>query len=84
MMDELSYEALQRKSVGWMSEAHRLSLGANRPRKRPAVAGDTSRLSQIELVTRPYAKIAPDSILQPLARWLLTLKTGSGVHHSTM
>ena len=24
---------------GWMSEAHRLSLGANRSRKRPAVAG---------------------------------------------
>ncbi len=82
-MDEMTYAAAQRKNVGWMSEAHRLSLGANRPRKRPAVAGNASRLSQIAL-TCPHAEISPASILQPVARWLSTLKIGSTVHHSTM
>ncbi len=84
MMDAMTYEVAQRKNVGWMSEAHRLSLGANRPRKRPAVAGNASRLSQIALATCPHAKKARDSIMQPVARWLSTLKIGSGVHHSTM
>jgi hypothetical protein len=72
MMDEVTYEVARRKNVGWMSEAHRLSLGANRSRKWPAVAGNASRLSQIALVTCPHAKIAPDSILQSVGRWLLT------------
>lgn len=83
-MDAMIYEVAQRNNVGWMSEAHRLSLGANRPRKRLAVASNTSRLSQIALATWPHAKITRDSIMQPLARWLSTLKIGSGVHHSTM
>jgi hypothetical protein len=83
MMDEMTYEGAQCKNVGWMSEAHRLSLGANRFRRRPVVAVNASRLSQIAL-TYPYTKIAPDSILQTVARWLSTLKIGSGVHHSTM
>jgi hypothetical protein len=84
MMDAMTYGMAQRKNVGWMSEAHRLWLGANRPRKRPAASGNTSRLSHIALATSPHAKIAWDSIMQPVARWFSTLKVGSGVHHSTM
>ena len=84
MTDATTYEVAQRKSVGWRSEAHRLSLGANRSRKRPAVATKASRLSQIMLATYPHAKVGRDSVMQPIARWLSALKTGSGVHHSTM
>jgi len=84
-MDAMTYEVDQRKNVGWMSEAHRLSLGANRPRRRPGVADNTSRLSQIALATWPHAKIARDSIMRPpVARWLSILKIVSGVQHSTM
>ena len=85
MMVAMTYEVAQRRNIGWMSEAHRLSLGANRPQKRPAVADNTSRLSQIALARRPHAKIARDSIMRPaVARWLWILKIGSGVQHSTM
>lgn len=83
-MDAMTYGVAQRKNIGWMSEAHRLSLGANQPRKRPAVAGDARRLAQSALPARLHAKTARDSIVQPVARWLSTLKIGSGVHHSTM
>jgi hypothetical protein len=41
MMDAMTYEMAQRKNIGWMSEAHRLSLGANRPRKRPNVSSNS-------------------------------------------
>jgi len=83
-MDAMTYERAQRKNVGWMSEAHRLSLGANRPRKPLAVSGSASRLSHIALATSPHAKIAWDSIMPPVARWFSTLKIRSGVHHSAM
>jgi hypothetical protein len=45
-MDAMTYETVRGKNVGWMSEAHRLSLGANRPSKRPDV-GSASRPSRI-------------------------------------
>jgi hypothetical protein len=84
MMDAMAYETAQRKNVGWMSEAHRLSLGANRPRKRPDVSSNASRLSHIALATSLHAEIARDSIMQLVARWFSTLQTGSGAHRSTM
>ena len=84
MMDAMTYEMAQRKNVGWMSEAHRLSLGAKRPRKRPDVSSNASRLSRIALATSPHAQMAWDSILPPVALWFSKLKTGSGVYHSTM
>lgn len=83
-MDAMTYEMAQRKNVGWMSEAHRLSSGANRPRKRPDLSSNASRLSHIALATSPHAKIAWDSIVQPVALWFSTLKTRIGVHQSTM
>jgi hypothetical protein len=67
MMDAMTYEMVQRKNIGWMSEAHRLSLGANRARKRPAVSGNASHLSYIAVATSPHAKIARDLIMQPVA-----------------
>jgi len=84
MMDAMTYEMAQRKNVGWMSEAHRLSLGAKRPRKEPDVSSNTSRLSRIAPATSPHTKIAWDSILPPVALWFSKLKAGNGVYHSTM
>jgi hypothetical protein len=84
MMDAVTYETVQCKNAGWMSEAHRLSLGANRPGKRPDVPSNASRFSHIALATFLHVEIAWESIMQPVARWFSTLKTGSGVHHSTM
>jgi hypothetical protein len=84
MMEAMTSEMAQRKNVGWLSEAHRLSLGANRPGKRPDVPSDASRFSHIALATFLHVEIAWESIMQPVARWFSTLKTGSGVHHSTM
>jgi hypothetical protein len=66
MMDATTCKVAQRKSVGWRSEAHRLSLGANRPRSRPVAATKTSRLSQIMLATYPHTKVGRDSIVQPI------------------
>jgi len=83
-MDAMTYEVAQRKNVGWMSAAHRLSLGANRPRKRPDVPSNAGPLSHIALATSLHVEIAWDLIMQPVARWFSTLKTESGVRHSAM
>jgi hypothetical protein len=69
MMDAMTYETARRKNVGWISDAHRLSLGAHQPRNRPDVSGSALRLSHIALATSLHAEIARDSIMQSVARW---------------
>jgi hypothetical protein len=53
MMDPMTYEVAPVENIGWMSEAHRLSLGADRSRKGPTTARNTNRSSEIALATRP-------------------------------
>ena len=54
-MDAMTYEAAPVENIGWMSEAHRLLLGANRSRKGPTTARNTNRSSEIALATRPQS-----------------------------
>jgi len=81
-MDAMTYEVAPVENMGWMSEAHRLSLGANRSRTGPTTARNTNRSSEIALATRPRIKLARASILQPVV-WLSTLKISSGAQRST-
>jgi hypothetical protein len=81
MRDTMTYEATPVDNLGWMSEAHRLSLGANR---LLVAASDANHLPQIALATCGYGEIARVPLLQPIARWLSPLKLGRGVRHSTM
>jgi hypothetical protein len=83
MMDAITYGAVPVENIGWMSEAHRLSLGANRSRKGSTAASNANRLSQIALATCPQIKIARTPILQAVVRWLATSQINGGVHHST-
>lgn len=82
-MDAMTYEAAPVENIGWMSEAHRLLLGANRSRKGPTTARNTNRSSEIALATRPRVKPARASILRPVISWLSTLKISSGTQRST-
>lgn len=84
MMDAITYEAVPVENIGWMSEAHRISLGANRSRKGSTAAGNTRRLSQIALATCPQGKIARAPIFQAIVHWLATSRINGGVHRSTM
>ena len=52
-MDPMTYEVAPVENIGWMSEAHRLSLGTNRSRKGPTPARNTNCSSEIALATRP-------------------------------
>lgn len=83
MTDAMTYKVAPVESIGWMSEAHRLSLGANRSRKGPTKARNSNRSSEIALATRPRIRLARASILQPAIVWLSTLKIGSGAQRST-
>jgi hypothetical protein len=83
-MDEMSYEVTPTKNVGWISEAHRLSLGAKRPRKGTTAAINSNRFSRLALATCPNVEIARALVLQLVIRWFSTLKIDSGVHRSTV
>lgn len=83
-MDTMIYKVAPTESFGWMSEAHRLSLGANRFKKGTTAASNANRLHQIVLARCQHVKTARASILQPVVRWLSTLKISNGVHRSTM
>ena len=67
MMDAITYGAVPVENIGWMSEAHRLSLGANRSRKESTAATNVNRFSDVALATCPQVKIARIPILQALA-----------------
>jgi hypothetical protein len=56
MMDAMTHETAQRKNVGWSSEMHRLSLGANRSRERPDMSSDASRLWSLRVVFHRRAR----------------------------
>ncbi len=82
MMDAITYEAVPVENIGWMSEAHRLSLGASRSRKGSAAVSNTKRLSQIALATWPQGQIARAPISQTVVHWLTTSRINGGVHRS--
>lgn len=84
MMDAITYEGVTVENNGWMSEAHRLSLGANRSRKGSTTASNANRFSQVVLATCPQVKIVRTPILQAVVRWLATSQINGGVHRSTM
>jgi hypothetical protein len=82
-MDAITYDAVPVENIGWMSEAHRLSLGANRSRKSPTAVSNTNRLSRIALATCPQVKISRAPILQAVIRWLATSQVNGRAHHTT-
>ncbi len=73
MVDEMT---AQREDVGWMTEAHRLSLGANRSSRRPAMTGNASCLSRMALV-QPDRKIVVFSMYEDPAIALPALEAGA-------
>ena len=83
-MDTMIYEVAPTRSFGWMSEAHRLSLGANRFKKGPTAVSNANSLHQIALAKCSHVKPVTVSILQQAVHWLSTLKIYNGVHRSTM
>jgi hypothetical protein len=66
-MDAITYEGVPVENIGWMSEAHRLSLGANRSRIASAATSNTNHFSQGALATCPQVKIARTPILVAVA-----------------
>jgi hypothetical protein len=66
-MDAIFDAGVAVENIGWTSEAHRLSLGANRSRKESTAATNVNRFSDVALATCPQVKIARIPILQALA-----------------
>ncbi|HEX4369450.1 MAG TPA: hypothetical protein VH023_21615 [Rhodopila sp.] len=77
-MDTTTEGAILRENIGWMTEAHRLSLGSDRSRKAPPAASKANHLDQVALPPCQHGNIATVPIPQPVIRWLSTLNICSG------